>query len=430
MANNKHLTLSERNRIEKLLNEGASFKSIGRELGKDCTTISKEVKNHILFKKVGCQRLSFNNCRFRYSCQTTSLCTPNHCGNKFCRFCVKCHSLCKNYSPEECPLLQKPPYVCNGCRKRTSCTLEKHVYSALAAQKEYEDIRSESRSGISITEAEAASLDAVISPLIRKGQSINHICNSHPDEIMFSEKCIYNYVEAGLFSARNIDLPRKVKYRPRKSRHSNFKVDRTCRIGRNFDDFQAYMKEHPDTPVVEMDSVEGSKGGKVLLTFHFVEAQFMLAFLRDANTSQSVIDIFDKLYLELRSDRFMDLFPVILTDNGTEFSNPTAIEFDRQGNRRTRIFYCDPSSPYQKGAIENNHELIRRIVPKGTSFDNLTQDKVLLMMNHINSYRRKKLCGLTPYEMFGTFHGIEILEILEAELIPPDNVTLLPALLK
>lgn len=179
-----------------------------------------------------------------------------------------------------------------------------------------------------------------------------------------------------------------------------------------------------------MDSVEGVKGGKVLLTIHFKEPQFMLAFIREANTSQSVIDIFERLYLELKPDVFMKLFPVILTDNGSEFSNPSAIEFDGQGNRRTRIFYCNPSAPHQKGAAENNHELIRRVVPKGRSFDSYNQNDITLLMNHINSYGRKKLNDRPPHLIFGFLHGFKILKKLGAELISPNEIVLKPELLK
>jgi IS30 family transposase len=167
-------------------------------------------------------------------------------------------------------------------------------------------------------------------------------------------------------------------------------VDKTCRIGRTYEDFISFIRENPDTPIIEIDSVEGVKGGKVLLTIHFVEPQFMLAFLREANTSRSVIDIFEDLYIKLTPKVFTKLFQIILGDNGSEFSNPSAIEFDSQGNRRTRIFYCDPSSPYQKGAAENNHELICRIVPKGFSFNRFTHDDINKMMNNINSYTRHK----------------------------------------
>jgi transposase, IS30 family len=149
-----------------------------------------------------------------------------------------------------------------------------------------------------------------------------------------------------------------------------------------------------------MDSVIGGKGGKVLLTIHFVETSLMLAFLRDANTSQSVIDIFSDIKKTLGKENYTKLFPVILTDNGSEFSNPKAIEFDSDGHLQTHIFYCDPSCPHQKGAIEVNHELVRRILPKGTSFDPLTQDDILLVMNHVNSYKRKKLNNRSPYETF------------------------------
>lgn len=429
MANNKHLTLNERIQIQEALVKNNSFKSIARELEKDCTTISKEVKNHIMFKKSGCLGQGFNNCQNKIGCCFKHLCGNNNCKQKTCSNCSTCHLYCDNYVKQDCASLLKAPYVCNGCKKRNRCTLEKHVYSASYAHNEYKTIRSESRSGIAIPIEEAARLDSIISPLIIKGQSIHHICVNNADEIMFSEKSIYNYIDAGLFSARNIDLPRKVRFRPRKSRHNSFKVDKVCRIKRTYEDFQTFLSVQPDTPIVEIDSVEGIKGGKVLLTIHFVEAQFMLAFLRDSNTSQSVINIFEKLYLKLQPNIFMKLFPLCLGDNGSEFSNPKAIEFDKKGNRRTYVYYCDPSAPYQKGAAENNHEFIRRVLPKGTSFNDLTQAKVNLMMNHINSYGRKKLCDLTPYEMFGTFHGIEVLEKLGAELISPNDITLRPTLL-
>lgn len=152
------------------------------------------------------------------------------------------------------------------------------------------------------------------------------------------------------------------------------------------------MKQYPDTPIVEMDTVEGIEGGKVLLTLHFVSSSFMLAFIRDHNDAQSVIDIFNDLQTLLGIDKFKELFVLILTDNGSEFSNPTEIEIDKSTReKRTQIFYCHPSSPEEKGAIEVNHELVRRVLPKGTSFDHLTQDDINKLLSNINSYTRKKL---------------------------------------
>lgn len=416
--------------IEKGLKNGCSFKALGRELERDCTTISKEIRSHLIFRQTGAPGRPFNDCLNRYSCYHTFLCDNADCKNRRCSLCSRCHLHCPDYTKTICPKLEKPPYVCNGCNERNKCTLEKRLYSASAAQTEYELVRSESRSGLSLSEKEAVSLDEFISPLIRQGQSIHHICVNNPDVIMHSERSIYNYVDAGIFSARNIDLPRKVRYRQRKSKHDSFQVDKACRIGRDWMAFQSFLTEWPDCPIVEMDSVEGTKGGKVLLTIHFVKSEFMLAFLRDRNTAASVSLVFDRLYELLGGDGFRKLFPALLGDNGSEFSDPVSVETDPDGEQRTRVFYCDPSSPYQKGAAENNHEFIRRILPKGTSFDHLTQEKVDLMMDHINSYTRANLGDHSPYEMFRIMYGQEILDVLGAHIVSTNDIILRPELLK
>lgn len=431
MGNFSHLTHEERNIIEQRLNSRESFKSIARELRKDPTTIAKEVKNHIQYRQTGCYGMAFNDCRYRFNCTVMRLCGSLRC-RRYCRFCGShpCSSLCGEYQQEICSRLSKPPYVCNGCEDKRSCTLEKRVYSATHAQREYEAVRSECRQGLQITEEEAIRLDSIISPLLMKGQSLHHICINHTDEIMLDERTLYNYVDMGIFTARNIDMPRVVRMGRRKKKKDRFKVDKKCRIGRTYQDFIKFRQEYPHIPVVEMDTVEGRIGGKVLLTLYFTVPQLMLAFIRDANTSQSVIDIFDRLYLELGPDTFRKLFPVLLCDNGSEFSNPSAIEFDSHGQRRTRVFYCDPQAPYQKGAAENNHALIRRIIPKGRSLDDFTQQDITLVMSHINSYSRLNLGDKTPYWAFASFYGEEILRRMNVDLIPPDKVTLHPSLLK
>lgn len=226
-------------------------------------------------------------------------------------------------------------------------------------------------------------------------------------------------------------MPRKVRFRNRKKKTTVYKVDKNCLEGRRYEDFLAYMKQHPDTPVVQMDSVEGKKGGKVLLTLHFVNCSLMLVFIRDHNDAQSVIDIFNELQKVLGINKFKELFIVILTDNGSEFSNPTEIEFDTNiKEKRTQIFYCHPSSSNEKGSCEVNHELIRRILPHGTSFDNLTQNDINLMMSHINSYTRKKLNDKSPYDIFSTIYGRNILNKIGIKKIKPNDVNLTSNLLK
>lgn len=425
----KHFTLDERIEIENSLKNSLSFKEIAKNLNRDCTSIAKEIKKHIFISKFGPYGRSFNDCIHRFSCRKTLICDASSCKGNYCRFCSKCNSICQDFKKEICPSLLVPPYVCNGCSLLNKCTLQKSLYKANNAQKEYISVLKSSRQGIAVDENEIKRLNSIISPLVLKGQSIHHICSNNTDSIMCSERTIYNYVNFSLFSARNIDLARKVRYRPRRKVSKTFKVDKSCRKNRTYDDFLNFLKLNPDISVVQMDSVEGTKGGKVLLTIHFTEPLFMLAYIRDANTSKSVIDVFNYLYEHLGQDIFKKLFPVILTDNGSEFSNPSAIEFDKDGNRRTQIFYCNPSSPYQKGAAENNHEMIRRIIPKGKNFNQYFQKDINLMMNHINSYGRKKLNDKSPFSLFSFLHGIDVLKKLDAEWITPNEIILQPTLL-
>jgi IS30 family transposase len=427
----KHFSFEERITIQNELNSQKSFKAIAEQLRKAPSSISREIRRHIEQKETGGYGRKFNDCINRSSCSLENVCDGAFpCSKKHCRNCDKCKDLCSEYSKETCDKLSKAPYVCNGCEKRIKCTLGKSVYKAVPANEEAALLLRESRSGIALAEEEIQRIDGIVTPLVRQGQSIHHICSTNTDSVMCSERTIYNYVNDLVLTVKNIDLPRKVRYRPRKRANKRFKVDKACVAGRSYKDFLVFIENNEDSAVVQMDTVEGRKGGKVLLTTCFVNSSFMLAYLRDANTSKSVTDIFQMLWEMLGKKYFMELFPVILTDNGSEFSNPTAIEFNEANNRRTHLFYCNPSSPFEKGVIENNHEFIRRILPKGTSFDSLTQSDIQRMLNHVNSYKRKKLNNKSPHETFAFLHGEEVLRRLGAELISPRNIILKPELLE
>ena len=418
MANNKHLSFNDRLIIENNLSLSKSFKYIGKLLNKDCTTISKEIRNHYKVMNTGSVGRRFNNCLFRKTCVNRG------------KNCII--SNCINFKEEKSPLLEKPPYVCNGCKKRTQCTLTKHIYDATFAFQEYKTILVEARQGILIEQSEINHLNSILVPLIKnQGQSIHQAILNNKNKIMFCDKTIYKLIDLGLLEVKNIDLPRKVRFRQRKKKTTVYKVDKNCLVGRTYEDFLEYMKKHPDTPIVQIDTVEGIKGGKVLLTIHFVNCSFMLAFIRNYNDAQSVIDIFNYLQKILGIDKFKELFVLILTDNGSEFSNPTEIEFDlNTGEKRTQIFYCHPSSPYEKGSCEVNHQLLRRILPKGTSFDDLTHEDINLMMSHVNSYKRKKLNNESPYSIFSKLYGKDTINKLGIQKIEPNKVNLSTTLLK
>ena len=426
-----YTTFEERLEIENGLRENISFGEIAKRLNKNRTTISREVRKYALPEKSGYGSTSFNACANRSNCTKTHICT-SHCrreSTKYCKHCSYCNDVCPSFNEQICIARLKPPYVCNGCEERNRCTLLKTVYNAVKAQHMADEIISESRRGVLSSEQELTALNNLVTPLILQGHSVHQIYINNVDKLMCSEKTLYNYIDDGFFDARNIDLPRKVRYRPRRKK-KEFKVDKGCYIGRSYLDYQAFLLKHPDYHTVQMDSLIGTIGGKVLLTVHFPDTSFMMAFLRASNTSQSIIDIFDNLYAALGRKLFEKLFPVLLTDRGSEFSNPAALEKSTEGIRRTHVFFCDPNAAYQKGSLEVNHELIRRILPKGTSFDCLEQVDIDRMMNHINSYRRLKLGNKTPFEAFEFYHGKELFDKLGFKSIPANDVVLKPKLLK
>lgn len=427
MAKNIHLTLSDRIVIESSLRDGSSFKQIAQELGKDPSTISKEVRGH--YKVV--EKDTFNPCIHRRECKHyADLCNPcKFKWGKSCKQCTGCFTHCPDFEEKHCIKLQKPPYVCNGCKERNGCKLRRHLYDAKFAQTEYETVRSESRQGFATTPTELKRIDDVIAPLVKQGQSIHQICANNTDLIMLDERTMYNYIDAGLLSVGNLDLPRKVRYKARKKKKP-LRVDKQCHLGRTYDDFLEYTAANPDIPVVEMDSVEGRKGGKVLLTLFFRNCNLMIAYIRDTNTARSVTEIFQGLYESLGRETFCRLFPIILTDRGSEFTDPVSLECDEWGEVRTRVFYCDPQRPDQKGGAEVTHEFIRRILPKGTSFNDLTQDDITLMMSHINSYTRKKLNNRSAHQLFSFFYGENILDVLNIRKVPANDINLTPRLLK
>lgn len=428
MAKNAHLTYDDRLTIQSSLADRLSFKSIGLIVGKDPSTIAKEVKGHLRIV----EKDSFNPCLHYKSC-THKRDVCKKCNKRFsqsCRTCSEgCYKTCTEFEEKNCRVILKPPYVCNGCTERHGCKLQRHLYDAKFAQKEYEEVRSESRQGFAISEEELKRIDGIISPLVKQGQSIHHICIENADDIMLDEKTIYNYIDAGLLTVNNMDLPRKVRYRVRKKKKP-VRIDKKCHVGRTYEDFMEYIAANPDIAIVEMDSVEGRKGGKVFLTIYFRSCSLMLAFIRDHNTARSVTEVINRLYELLGHDVFTMLFPVILTDRGSEFTDPLAIEFNSDGKRRTHVFYCDPQRSDQKGGCEVTHEMIRRVLPKKTSFDNLTQEDVSLMMSHINSYKRKKLGNRSAHQLFSFLHDEGILKKLGITLIPSKEINLTPLLLK
>lgn len=427
---NKHLTDGERLEIEHGLRHRLSIKKIAAKIGKHHSTVAREIRARGVESGKGAFGRVTNRCLLRGpGCVRRQLCAEFPDCTRRCSACPRCNRRCPDFREEACAKLSRPPYVCNGCAEEPRCVLRKRYYLHRCAHGNYRGLLVGARVGANIAEGALRALDALVSPLIRQGQSVHHILANNPDRFDLNEKTVYRYVAGGLLLAKNGDMPRVCGLKPRARKPVEHKVDAKCRIGRTFADFEALLAAEPDARAVEMDSVVGRVGGKVLLTLLFRDCGLMLAFLRDRNDSQSVIDAFARLWELAGPERFRRLFPVLLGDNGSEFSNPKALERDPEGNPRTRVFYCDPRATNQKARIERAHEFLRLVLPKGASFDGLSQAQVDRMVSHVNSYSRPSLGDKAPFDLFAFLHGGELLGKLGLRRIPPNEIVLRPELL-
>ena len=382
-----HLSYDDRCIIHQFLSFGRNFTEISNRLQKDRTTISKEVRNH------------------RYT-------------------------LDKEGKKPTCLKLKRPPYVCNACEARPNCTYQRFQYDAAIAHNEYKKTLSLERASIKLSKEEIDTINNVVAPLmIQRHHSVNQVFIDHPECLPISKTTFYRYIDLGLVHVKNIDLQRKVRYKvkkpesPCKERFINEQ-----KLGHLYTNFKEYMDEHPTASIVEMDTVigtPGGKGGKCFLTMLFRQYNFMLIYLLPYKRSEYVTKVFLKLRDELGDEEYKRLFEVILTDNGTEFTDSKSIMFSLEtGELLSNLFYCEPYSAWQKGSIERNHQYIRYVLPKGTSFSGLTQDDCTLLASHINSTPRKSLNNRTPYEAAKSFLGEKTLDIFGIKEIPKDEVNL------
>ena len=428
-GNQKHLTLNDRIYIENELAKETSFKDIAAFLCKDPTTISKEVRAHRIsdWYHKGTFYNSKNFCIHRYHCKKTNACGKILlCGIK-CTSCPTCNQTCRDFEKEHCKRLDKAPYVCNGCPKKINhCTIaHKYYYNGRAADRKYRELLKNSRSGINMTKRQLHQKDQIISPLIEQGQSPYQILTNHP-ELDMSVRSMYTYIDKGLFTARNIDLKRQAKFKPRKC-HKTQITDRSVFNYRTYSDFCLLKLDS----FVEMDTVHSSReSNKTLLTLFFTQEKLFLAFLLNRCTKGAVRLIFDRLEKRLGTYEFISVFENILTDRGSEFGDPESLETGIHGIQRSSIYYCDPMRSGQKGALEQAHTMLRMVLPKGTSFEFLTQWDVNLIVNHINSTPRESLGGKTPYEAALETLGEDILKAFQLKPIAPDEVNLTPKLIR
>ena len=411
MHDNTHLTQDERKIIQTGIENGSCKADIARVINKDATTVAKEIRKHREFKP----RNTFNQ--------------PVMCGRS--DTCPKkmCYAKCPLFEEPKCNRRDKSPGACNGCKRRQKCRYDKYFYNAIRAEEKYRKSLSECREGANLSENERKFIGETIAPLLKKGQSVHQILTTHT-EIKQSQRTLYNYIEGGVFKDFAVDLfslkeqvNRKLpkKYKKRK--------EPACYDGRKYSDYLVFKVQNPDTPTVEMDTLYNSPSGPYLQTLLFEKTAFMIGFLHQDKTSESMANTFDYLQEKVGDELFSVLFPLLLTDRGVEFEKHRLLEKWKDGLTRLSIFYCDPMQSSQKPHVENNHNYVRDIIPNKYPMENLTQKDINLMFNHINSVPRKSLGGKSPFEMFCFIYGERAAQLLNISEVKRDDVTLKPSLI-
>lgn len=395
MTNYNQLNSNQRETIQILLNKGKSFTEIGEAIGKERTTISKEIKRNRYIKS-----------------------------NFYDAFDIKGI----NQAVDKCENLKHKPYVCNTCPNKKFCNKHHLYYEYKLAQQHYQDNLVESRSGIDIKPETIDDIEAQIVPLIKnKKQSVNQVYINHSDILYFSKSTFYKYVDIGVFSLTNADLPKKIRYKKRKHKDANNENKRELSLlkGRKYEDFIVFSTNHHRMNIVEMDTVIGKRSNsKCLLTLYIRKTHFMIIFLLNKKDSASVNAKINFIKETLGIKLYSKVFRIFLTDNGSEFFSVLNFERDLETNKKvSNIFFCHPYSSFEKHGVEVNHEYIRRVFPKGTSFNNLNDDIVKNLQDNINSIPRISLGNETPYNLTKKLYP-DLIDKLDCKYIKPDDVSL------
>ena len=417
----KHITSFEMKIIEENLDAGTSLNDIAISIGKDPRAISRHIKK---YRFLYIDRRHKNTCARQEYCCKKHLC--DRCANGRCKDCSfrNCNDLnCPDYSEiPECEKLQRYPFVCNHCKKERLCKMPKYFYDHNKAYVQTRENLINARSHIYTTDIDLAAIDAIVSPLIKQNISLEVILATHP-EIKLSVTSLYSYINKGLLSVKNIDLKRKTRYKKRLKK-SIRQITYNYLNHRYYEDFIECISSRSNLYIRELDTIEGRKGGKAVMSLLNRTSNLQLFFLINSIDQDEIIRIFDYIKEEIGDTDFKKYFQVILTDRGKEFKDPLAIEQAESGEELCKVFYCDSRQSQQKGKCEKNHEHFREKAPKGTSFDEYTQEEINNISLHVNNYPRPMLNMLSPYDILSIIVNKKILDLNTLHKIKIEDVNL------
>ena len=415
MKQKNRISIDDRINLQCCISKHLSLNDTAKVLRKNRSTVYRELTINYYVRD---GRHSCEHCRKRFECQSNGVVTTNMPTNQPCFVPIVCH------------FLKKFPYVCNGCENKKKCNREKRYYDCIKAENRSLRNRVGTRKRTRLSKDNIDRLDSIVSPLIFKGQSIHHIYESNPIlKTICCERTIRRLIYDRQFEAKAHDLPRYTRFK-HKSMYigSNDKalhnVERLYK--RTYTDLQRYLKGHPETRVVQFDSVIGKRDDTfAILTITFPKERFQFGKIIKKNDPESVYSKLHHTFNQMSDEQLNLIFPVLLADNGIEFST-----FHNLEKFNLKVFFTNPYRSTDKAECERNHEFIRYIIPKGKTLDIYNQNDVNLMFSHINSYIRESNQNKTPYELVKESFGSEFLDSIGIKYVNPNDVILKPKLLR
>ena len=379
----KRINIEERMLIQACLCKDMSITDIAKRLGRNKSSISREINAHLIIKD--------------------------------------------GYSVREC-IHRKKHLLCNACHYRNSCLHEKRFYNFQEADKNSKELRSSSRRWTRLTQKEISIIDNVLLEQVRElKQSLHHAYVSNPYLAKICcEKTIRRLIYNGFTKVKAHELRKYVVYKHSYAKPKEFQLrDISVLIGRQYSNFLIHVKNHKRENIVEYDSVIGKLTDKfAILTITFSKYQFQFGILIKKSNPNDVVVKIRKLFKSLGSEVTKKIFPINLADNGIEFSYFNTLENDSNGEFICRTFFTNPYKATDKPHCERNHEYIRYMIPKGKSLDFLTQEKINWMFSQINSYVRHELNDQTPYDLIKRKFGQKFLDVIGIHRVDKKKVNL------
>ena len=308
---------------------------------------------------------------------------------------------------------------------RQWCKTNKKTYIAEKAQKKAEKRKENSKPPLKIEQDKELLME--INVKLKKKISPDVVINTmdfSKYKIKISVPTLYRYIDKGITKISNIDLRIKVKLKEKKEKREG-KAGKHRENGRSIHDRPEEIETRQTIGHMEMDTVEGVKGGNLVQTILERKTDFVFGNKIKNKKQEEIIATLDNME-EKSEDIFNKLIKSITPDNGVEFLDYESLERSiQEGIKRCHIYYADPYSSYQRASNENVHRLFRYFIPKGKDISRYTAEQIQEIFNLINNYPRKRLNYSTPIKELAKElgdNGIEILNKLGYYIIEIDDL--------